>query len=199
MQPRPHRTTWTFWSYLSPSTAHRLGSVHPVQLLEHAAAGRLRRRPFADRRRLLSSSCRNQVERRAKQPAPPHRHTSARANSRRRSADGFRWHEGDPKVPSDHPQAIPAAPHAGSGGSRTYTRPNRCPHLLEPPPPVVAGRLDRYPASPASPPPHKAAASACLRTMLKHAAQQAAKVAHWLADYSSHTCLQRSGALAVAE
>ena len=62
-----------------------------------------------------------------------HTHTNARANSRRRSAVGFGWPEGDPKVPSDHPLAIPAAPHAGSGGSRTRTRLNRCPHLLERP------------------------------------------------------------------
>jgi hypothetical protein len=148
VQPRPHRTTWTFWSYLSvkTSTADRLGSVHPVQLLKHAAVGL--RDPAHHQQTTTQETNSIQVVRASKkQIAPTHTHTNARANSRRRSAVGFGWPEGDPKVPSDHPLAIPAAPHAGSGGSRTYTRPNRCPHLLEPPPPVVAGRLDPCPAS----------------------------------------------------
>ena len=135
MQPRPHRTTWTFWSYLSVKTsiADRLGSVHPVQLLKHAAVGL--RDPAHHLQTTTQETISNQVvrARKKKQIAPTHTHTNARANSRRRSAVGFGWPEGDPKVPSDHPLAIPAAPHAGSGGSRTYTRPNRCPHLLERP------------------------------------------------------------------
>ena len=134
MQPRPHRTTWTFWSYLSvkTSTADRLGSVHPVQLLKHAAVGL--RDPAHHQQTTTQETNSIQVVRASKkQIAPTHTHTNARANSRRRSAVGFGWPEGDPKVPSDHPLAIPAAPHAGSGGSRTRTRLNRCPHLLERP------------------------------------------------------------------
>ena len=132
MQPRPHRTTWTFWSYLSvkTSTADRLGSVHPVQLLKHAAVG-LRDLAHHQQTTTQETNSIQVVRASKKQIAPTHTHTNARANSRRRSAVGFGWPEGDLKVPSDHLLAIPAAPHAGSGGSRTRTRLNRCLHLLE--------------------------------------------------------------------
>jgi hypothetical protein len=126
VQPRPHRTTWTFWSYLSPSTAAAAAAGHPVQLLEHAAAGRLRCRPFADRRRLLSSSCRNQAEERAKQPAPPSPPTDTPAHAQTAgggqlmASDGMRVTRRCPQTPLRPSQ--PPHPLAAAAAGRTHAQ-----------------------------------------------------------------------------